>query len=107
LAIKLERAKSDAGGSPGGGATAKLAIAKGIDPIAERAAARRAGKVPAFGNRLRERDATAALALEFAILTAARPGEVLGCRWSEIDLKDKTDILAICYFRRSEINLAY
>ena len=34
---------------------------------------------------LRERDAVAALALEFAILTAARSGEVLGARWREID----------------------
>ena len=41
--------------------------------------------VPAFVARLRERDAVAALALEFAILTAARSGEVLGARWREID----------------------
>ena len=34
---------------------------------------------------LREREAIAALALEFAILTAARSGEVLGMRWAEID----------------------
>jgi integrase len=27
--------------------------------------------------------------LEFAILTAARPGEALGARWSEIDLTGK------------------
>ena len=32
----------------------------------------------------------AARALEFAILTAARSGEVLGARWSEIDLDEKT-----------------
>ena len=31
----------------------------------------------------------AARALEFAILTAARSGEVLGARWSEIDLDEK------------------
>jgi integrase len=31
----------------------------------------------------------AALALEFAILTAARSGEVLGARWSEIDFEAK------------------
>jgi integrase len=31
----------------------------------------------------------AAQALEFAILTAARSGEVLGARWSEIDLEAK------------------
>jgi len=38
---------------------------------------------------LRSRDATAARALEFAILTAARTGEVLGARWCEIDLAAK------------------
>ena len=42
--------------------------------------------VPAFVARLREREAVAALALEFSILTAARSGEVLGARWSEVDL---------------------
>jgi integrase len=41
--------------------------------------------VPAFVAQLREREALAALALEFCILTAARSGEVLGARWSEID----------------------
>ncbi len=43
--------------------------------------------VPAFVARLRKRDAMAALAVEFTILTAARSGEVLGATWSEIDLK--------------------
>ena len=46
-------------------------------------------EVPAFLVRLREREAIAALALEFAILTAARSGEVLGGRWDEIDLDAK------------------
>ena len=41
--------------------------------------------VPAFVAKLRKREAVAALALEFAILTAARSGEVLGARWREID----------------------
>ncbi|MGE0235879.1 tyrosine-type recombinase/integrase [Methylocystis sp.] len=45
--------------------------------------------VPAFVARLRERDALAAMALELCILTATRSGEVLGARWSEIDLKAK------------------
>jgi integrase len=45
--------------------------------------------VAAFLGRLREREATAALALEFCILTAARSGEVLGSRWSEIDFEKK------------------
>jgi integrase len=43
-------------------------------------------EVPAFISDLRSRSATAALALEFAILTAARSGEVLGARWNEFDL---------------------
>ena len=45
--------------------------------------------VAAFVGKLREREASAALALEFCILTAARSGEVLGARWSEIDLDKK------------------
>lgn len=45
--------------------------------------------VPQFVGRLREREATAAMALEFCILTATRSGEVLGARWSEIDLVTK------------------
>jgi integrase len=43
-------------------------------------------EIPAFVTALRGRDAVAARALEFAILTAARTGEVLGAKWSEIDL---------------------
>jgi integrase len=46
-------------------------------------------EVPAFVARLRQREALAAMALEFAILTATRSGEVLGARWSEIDLGAK------------------
>ncbi len=42
-----------------------------------------------FIGELRTRQATAALALEFCILTAARTGEVLGARWSEIDFHKK------------------
>jgi integrase len=42
--------------------------------------------VPAFVADLQARQATAALALEFAILTAARSGEVIGARWVEFDL---------------------
>lgn len=43
-------------------------------------------EVAAFVAALRERQAMAALALEFCILTAARSGEVLGAEWSEVDL---------------------
>lgn len=45
--------------------------------------------LPDFVADLRTRDATAARALEFQILTAARPGEVLGAVWGEIDLAAK------------------
>ena len=45
--------------------------------------------VPAFMARLREDENTAARALEFTILTAARSGEVYGARWAEIDLDAK------------------
>lgn len=42
-------------------------------------------QVPAFIEELRVRRATAAEALEFAILTACRTMEVLGATWEEID----------------------
>ena len=45
--------------------------------------------VPGFVAKLREVEGVSAPALEFAILTAARSGEVLGARWSEIDLTGK------------------
>ena len=44
-------------------------------------------ELPAFMSDLQSRQAIAALALEFAILTAARSGEVLGARWDEFDLE--------------------
>ncbi|HEX3215607.1 MAG TPA: tyrosine-type recombinase/integrase, partial [Aestuariivirgaceae bacterium] len=46
-------------------------------------------ELPNFMARLRAREGLAAQALEFAILTAARSGEVLGLRWSEIDIEAK------------------
>lgn len=42
-------------------------------------------EVPMFMKELREREGVAAQALEFAIYTAARSGEVRGARWVEID----------------------
>jgi len=42
---------------------------------------------PRFVSRLRRQEGMAALALEFAILCAARSGEVRGARWSEIDMQ--------------------
>ena len=46
-------------------------------------------ELPAFMADLRRRESTSGRALEFLILTAARTGEVLGARWSEIDLDGK------------------
>jgi integrase len=45
--------------------------------------------VTAFIAQLRKREASSAMALELCILTAARSGEILGMRWSEIDLDKK------------------
>ncbi|WP_277753777.1 tyrosine-type recombinase/integrase [Muricoccus nepalensis] len=42
--------------------------------------------IGAFMAALRAREAVSARALEFVILTAARSGEVLGARWSEVDM---------------------
>jgi len=44
-------------------------------------------QVGAFLTELRARDGVTPRALEFAILTAARSGEVLGARWDEFDLR--------------------
>ena len=41
---------------------------------------------PAFVARLREMDSVAARGLEFLLLCASRTGEVIGAKWSEIDL---------------------
>src|SRR5215204_5256920 len=45
------------------------------------------GELPAFMDALRVRESTSARALEFAIMTAGRTGEVIGATWPEIDLK--------------------
>jgi len=47
-------------------------------------------ELPPFLASLRTREAVAARALEFLILTGARTGEVIGARWNEIDLLGKT-----------------
>jgi integrase len=45
--------------------------------------------MPKFFQSLQQREGTAARALEFLVLTAARSGEVRGAQWSEIDLTKK------------------
>jgi integrase len=46
-----------------------------------------------FMVKLRARKAISARALEFAILTAARTGEVIGARWDEIDFADRVWVI--------------
>lgn len=48
---------------------------------------------PAFMMELRARDAVSARGLEFLILAAARTGEVIGAKWTEIDLEAKVWII--------------
>uniref|UniRef100_B0SXU9 Integrase family protein n=1 Tax=Caulobacter sp. (strain K31) TaxID=366602 RepID=B0SXU9_CAUSK len=49
--------------------------------------------IPDFMANLRTRSAVAARALEFAILTASRSGEVLGATWNEFDLDKKVWVI--------------
>lgn len=49
--------------------------------------------LPAFMAELRSKEGVSARALEFAILTAARSGEVRGATWSEIDLQTRVWII--------------
>src|SRR6516162_9580038 len=58
--------------------------------VVEHHAALPYAELPAFLVSLRAREAIAARALEFLVLTAARTGEVIGAQWNEIDLLDKT-----------------
>jgi integrase len=44
-------------------------------------------EIATFIAKLQSRQAIAAFALEFAVLTAARSGEVLGARWDEFDVE--------------------
>jgi integrase len=48
------------------------------------------GEIAEFMAALRAQHGTGARALEFTILTAARSGEVLGAKWSEIDFANRT-----------------
>lgn len=47
-------------------------------------------QVPEFMAQLRNKRGTSPLALEFAILTGARSGEVRGMTWAEVDLQEGT-----------------
>ncbi len=49
--------------------------------------------LPAFMGELAAREGVAAQALRFAILTAARTGEVIGAKWSEFKLNEKVWVI--------------
>ena len=74
------------------------------------------GQMGEFMAELRQHYGIAARALEFAILTAARTGEVLGARWSEINLAERGWIIPAermkaasvgieCHFRMSHTRI--
>lgn len=46
-------------------------------------------EIPEFMKKLRQRKELSALALQFQVLTATRPGEATGAKWEEIDWKQK------------------
>src|SRR5207248_2834804 len=46
-------------------------------------------ELPDFVAALQQQEGIAARALEFAILTAARTGEVIGARWSEMSIGER------------------
>ena len=68
----------------------KLLPARGKVRKVEHHAALPYTELPSFLVALREQEGTAARALEFTILTAARTGETMLARWTELDLLDKT-----------------
>src|SRR5205823_2788050 len=61
---------------------------KKVRPVEHHAAIEHS-QIGAFMAELRQQEGVAARALEFVILTASRVGEVIGARWSEIDLNGK------------------
>lgn len=67
----------------------KLLPARGKVRKVEHHAALPYAEISDFMAALRQQEGTAARALEFAILTAARTGEVIGARWDEIDVAAK------------------
>ena len=68
----------------------KLLPARGKVRKVEHHAALPYAELPGFLIALREQEGIAARALEFTALTAARTGETIFARWSELNLLDKT-----------------
>jgi integrase len=69
-----------------GNLDAALPNASKVAPVRHHAAVE-VKDVGSFIKRLRSQEGVGALALQFAVLTAARSGEVRGATWSEVDLK--------------------
>jgi integrase len=67
----------------------KLLVAKSKGERVRHFAAMPYSEVPGFMAELAARGESAARALELTILCAARTGEMVGARWSEIDLREK------------------
>lgn len=61
-------------------------------------------EVPTIVAKLRATGGVSALALEFAILTAARTGEVLGATWREIDLAARTWIVPAARMKSGRVH---
>lgn len=59
-------------------------------------------QVPAFMAELGQREAIAARAFEFAVLTATRSGETRGAEWSEIDLDRRVWVIPADRMKASE-----
>jgi integrase len=57
-----------------------------------------------FIAKLRSQETVAAWALEFAILTAARPGEALNARWSEIDFATRIRTIQSEHMKTREVH---
>jgi integrase len=66
-----------------------LAAVKKVSKVQHHAALAHT-ELPLFMQELRRQQGTAARALQFTVLTAARAGETLGARWDEIDFANKT-----------------
>ena len=71
-----------------------LLAARGATEKRKHHAAMPFSEIGGFMVDLRGRDGVGARALEFAILTATRTGEVLGARWSEIDMSARVWIIS-------------
>lgn len=65
------------------------------------------GEAPAFMTRLRAASGTAARCLEFAVLTAARTGEVLLAEWAEIDLDAATWTVPAARMKGGEVHVVH